>query len=183
MYSSHPRNKYALHESCRFNPKIEIFKEEKNLQVTFNGLTFFILSFIDDSVQLPITQSVLLFDPSQMCSDLYAPFLSRLSLFSESLKIASLRKGFDAARRHIWHQSPDKKKPAVTWTGRRFLLQGPAAHQPNWAKAAGSSQQHHHRHHAPQQQRITDHHCKPLQAPPPPHCWSVKSFRGRIKRM
>lgn len=50
------------------------FAKRKNLRVTLNGLTFLILSFIDDLVQLPIAQSVLLFGPPQMCSDLYAPF-------------------------------------------------------------------------------------------------------------
>lgn len=59
------------------------FAKRKNLRVTLNGLTFLILSFIDDLVQLPITQSVLLFGPSQMCSDLYAPF-SPVFLSSQS---------------------------------------------------------------------------------------------------
>lgn len=50
------------------------FSKRKNVHLIFNGLTFLILSFIDGLVQLPITQFVLLFAPSQICSDLYVPF-------------------------------------------------------------------------------------------------------------
>lgn len=87
------------------------FSKRKNLQVTLNGLTFLILSFIDDLVQLPITQSVLLLGPSQMCSDLYAPF-SPVFLSSQSPSRWQAReKDFmPAARRNIWHQSPDQNQ-------------------------------------------------------------------------
>lgn len=59
------------------------FSKRKNVHLTFDGLTFLILSFIDGLVQLPITQSVLLFDGSQICSDPYALF-SPVFLSSQS---------------------------------------------------------------------------------------------------
>lgn len=59
-------------KSSKMNPKIYIFKNNRSL-LTFNGLTLLILSFIEGLVQLPITYSVLIFDPSPIFSDLKVP--------------------------------------------------------------------------------------------------------------